>query len=111
VTWPLPPGHTTLEWEYAKNDNISSGADAGWLDDVIYNRTPFSLNAPGVSNGTNFVFTLNGTIGQILVLQSSTNLFQWVPLVTNTMTSSMVNFTNSTTNFPNKFYRGMDITP
>jgi uncharacterized repeat protein (TIGR01451 family) len=111
VTWPLPPGHTTLEWEYAKNDNISSGADAGWLDDVIYNRTPFTLNAPGVSNGTNFVFTLNGTIGQILVLQSSTNLFQWVPLVTNTMTSSTLNFTNSTTNFPNKFYRGMDITP
>lgn len=112
VTCSLPPGHIVLQWNYTKNGSISSGSDAGWLDQVVYNKTPVTLNSPAINTGGNFVFTLNGTTGQILVLQSSTNLFEWVSLNTNTLTSGMINFTNPpNTNYPNQFYRAMDITP
>jgi hypothetical protein len=112
VTCSLPPGHIVLKWNYTKNGSISSGSDAGWLDQVVYNRTPVTLSSPGINLGGNFVFTLNGTAGQILVLQSSTNLFEWIPLNTNTVTSGTINFTNPpNTNYPNQFYRAMDITP
>jgi uncharacterized repeat protein (TIGR01451 family) len=54
-------------------------------------------------NGT-FQLTVNGTPGQSVIIQESTNLLTWVPILTNT-----VPFTNSfaTTNYPAQFYRAV----
>jgi len=57
---------------------------------------------------------LNGTAGQILVLQSSTNLSvaQWTSRITNTIFGGGINFTDTaTTNYPDQFYRAKDVTP
>jgi hypothetical protein len=111
VVFAVPPGHNVLEWSYTKNGSISSGSDAGWLDQVVYTRTPFTLNSPGMNTSENFVFTLNGTVGQTLVLQSSTNLFEWMPLTTNVITGGGINFTDTSATNLIEFYRAMDITP
>ncbi len=112
VTLALPPGHTTVEWNYSKSGAISAGLDAGWLDQVVFSRTPTTLNSILMNTNGDFDFSLNGMVGQILVLQTSTNLFNWVSLNTNTMTSGTLHFTNSTpTNSPIEFYRALDVTP
>ncbi|MDX2109630.1 MAG: hypothetical protein SFY80_05240 [Verrucomicrobiota bacterium] len=35
VTATLPPGSNSLSWEYTKDDSVSQGDDAGWLDQVV----------------------------------------------------------------------------
>jgi hypothetical protein len=72
------------------------------------------LSSPGFNTGGSFVFTLNGTAGQILVLQSSTSLIvaQWTSRITNSVSGGGINFTDTaTTNYPNQFHRGKDVTP
>jgi uncharacterized repeat protein (TIGR01451 family) len=112
VSQPIAPGQMVLRWNYVKDGNISSGADAGWLDQVTFIQTPITLNAPAMNSNGRFVFTVNGTTGQKLVLQNSTNLIRWTPLATNTITGGFINFTDVlATNFVNQFYRAMDVTP
>jgi|GEM_PF-1528213 len=112
VSQSIAPGQQVLRWDYIKDGNISSGSDAGWLDQVAFTPTPITLNAPKMTGSGSFVFTANGTAGQQLVLQSSTNLTQWMPLSTNTIISGGINFTDTlATNYVNQFYRVMDVTP
>ena len=51
-----------------------------------------------------FQLTVNGSAGQSVIVQSSTNLVNWIPISTN-----LVPFTNAytTTNFPMQFYRAV----
>ena len=51
-----------------------------------------------------FQLTVNGSTGQSVIVQASTNLVNWIPISTN-----LVPFTNSytTTNFPMQFYRAV----
>lgn len=59
----------------------------------------------GVStNG--FGMNLAGSPGAIFVVESSTNLVNWVPLQTNTLTSGAVHFSDPQwTNYPGRYYR------
>jgi subtilisin family serine protease len=34
VSFPLTAGYHTLQWSYAKDDSVSSGSDAAWIDNV-----------------------------------------------------------------------------
>jgi hypothetical protein len=49
---------------------------------------------------------INGTAGQTIVLQSSTNLVDWTAVGTNALTTSLWNYTNGLPGGP-KFYRAM----
>jgi len=40
------------------------------------------------------------------VIEASTNLTSWVPLITNTPVDNRLPFFESITNFPTRFYRG-----
>ncbi|HWH67822.1 MAG TPA: M6 family metalloprotease domain-containing protein, partial [Candidatus Sulfotelmatobacter sp.] len=53
-TWFLPAGPQTLTWTYAKNGSVSTGADAGYVDQVSFTAgaiTPYILDQP-LSQGT-----------------------------------------------------------
>lgn len=53
-----------------------------------------------------FRFTVTGTAPQGFVIQASTNLVNWTPLATNTLTAGKFDFTNSNlTNLTRRFYR------
>jgi hypothetical protein len=53
-----------------------------------------------------FGFTLTGVSNQTVVLEASTNLVNWLPVWTNTLSGASTNFTDSKwTNYPRRFYR------
>ena len=53
-----------------------------------------------------FGFNLNGATGQMIVIDGSTNLVDWTPLFTNTVSSTPIYFFDSaSTNFLWRFYR------
>jgi uncharacterized repeat protein (TIGR01451 family) len=107
VNFNVAPGNNVLQWKYIKDGSISSGSDAGWLDQVVYTIPTISLSTPSVTNRT-FVFTVNAGVGQKIVFQSSTNLLQWTPISTNTATNGVFNITDkSFTNAPYQYYRAL----
>src|SRR6185295_14567708 len=59
----------------------------------------------GIQNGQ-FGFNLDGIPGQKVVVEASTNLLNWMPLVTNTLgTKSFIFSEPGPTNFSWRFYR------
>ncbi len=42
-TIAIPAGNRTLEWTYSKNGSVSTGADAGWVDEVVFTPTKPAL--------------------------------------------------------------------
>jgi hypothetical protein len=101
-TYTVPSGLVTLTWEYAKNASISSGSDAGWIDQVTYTVPAFNFSQPIITNNA-VQLTLNGTNGQRLFIDGSVDLVNWTSLLTNTLSSSQAIFTD--TQFTNNAYR------
>jgi hypothetical protein len=59
-------------------------------------------------NATQYRIGVNGDLGQTVVLQSSTDLQAWLPLATNTLTTSRWDFTNTPPSSPEtRYYRGV----
>ena len=59
----------------------------------------------GIQSG-NFGFTITGVSNQVVTIEASTNLVNWQPVWTNTLSGASTNFIDSQwTNFPNRFYR------
>jgi M6 family metalloprotease-like protein len=48
-TLAVPAGNHTLKWVYTKDNSNIAGADAAWLDQVVF--TPFNFTAPGTTAG------------------------------------------------------------
>jgi len=66
----------------------------------------------GARNSTNrLAFCLNGQAGLAYILQSSTDLFHWVGVSTNTLSSNSFPYLVATTNAAKMFYRGLYKSP
>jgi hypothetical protein len=96
----------TLEANAFETNFINSVATTAQftIEPPVYFTSVVALN--------NNVFQLNlaGTLGASYVLQSSTNLINWVNLSTNTPTTSLFNLTDTqNTEVPCKFYRVLEL--
>jgi hypothetical protein len=73
VTYSVPAGPQTLSWRYTKNSAVNSGSDRGWVDQINFAQTRYTLTvtAPG---GTVNVSPLQADYeyGTVLTLTPST---------------------------------------
>ena len=100
-----PAGQTTIRLLVASND-----ADHSPYPNGVYVQTvrpaQIALNGAGLSNGI-FHFILNAPAGSNCVVQTSSNLLSWWPVVTNTVPGggSLLITDPSMTNHSPRFYR------
>jgi Leucine-rich repeat (LRR) protein len=104
----VPPGTNTLRWRYVKDQNVSDGADAGWLDEVNYSAGVW-LELLGPPVGGQAQLLLHAIPGHPYEIQVSTNLINWnqLLLITPTNTATPV-FDNAAGN-GTRFYRLHDL--
>jgi hypothetical protein len=77
---------------------------------VLTNSGQVLLTQPALVAATGFEVTLSGTIGRTNVIEVSSDLLNWAPLLTNVnVTNFPWRFTDAVTNLPRRFYRA--ITP
>jgi hypothetical protein len=106
ATTNVPPGY------YAIYGKISDGAHTRYLYAPEIVQIVSSTQPPvlGISelNNSQFVIGINGLVGQKIILQTSADLQSWLPLATNTLTSSNWIYTNNApSNFSEQFYRAI----
>jgi hypothetical protein len=108
---PVPPGFQTLTWRYSKDRNTSTGADAGWLDQVAFEPGIWLELVGGPTNGQ-CALSLHGIPGRLYTVQVSTNLVgsgfatNWFPLQpTIVATNLSVPFQDTNSNSRMRFYR------
>jgi hypothetical protein len=85
----------------------TSGWDTtyGGLPTVELARTPQIVGGAKLQSNS-FGFTIIGTNGMSSLIEASTNLVDWQPVWTNTLSGASVIFTDSHwTNYPARFYR------
>jgi hypothetical protein len=71
-----------------------------WLPQTVTNDGSFGLQANG------FGFNINWASGQTVVVDASTDLINWQPVQTNTLTTGSAYFSDPTwTNYSGRFYR------
>ncbi len=110
-THTLGTGAQVLRWRYMKDSSASSGQDRGWVDQVSFApvrvRPVIMVNDDSFGMRTNrFGFDVSGTAGQVVIVEGSSNLSNWLPLQTNTLGSGPVYFSDpATSTFPWRFYR------
>lgn len=51
-TFTIPSGNTTVKWSYTKDHSVSSGSDAGWVDEVVFTPDATTYNVTYDRNGT-----------------------------------------------------------
>jgi hypothetical protein len=71
----------------------------------VYSSTVPALNGLSFDAGNNFSFTVAGVPGFNYAVQSSTNLIDWVPLLTNT--SPFIFIDTNSASFQQQFYRSI----
>ena len=86
----------------------------GWDDFSTNSGLPVALWLPQVQTGdasfgmqmNQFGFNINWASGQTVMVEASTNLVDWQPVQTNTLTSGSAYFSDPQwTNYPDRFYR------
>jgi uncharacterized delta-60 repeat protein len=72
----------------------------------VTNRAPTVINPSADSGGgsNQFVFDFSGQAGQVVVIEASTNLLDWLPLATNVLGNDLEHFSEPMT-LPSRFYR------
>jgi len=72
---------------------------------AVFNLPPLHFTSEAFTNGA-FRLSLSAAPGSNYVLETSTNLTLWTPLLTNVATTNLFDFLDpDATNFPNRFYR------
>ena len=66
---------------------------------------PLTLTVPGTQNNGQFRLTFQGQNGQNYVLETSTNLADWIPVWTNAPANGLLMFTNVSATDQARFYR------
>ena len=111
---------TAQAWQLTSGNVITRLADIAYTGGVLSNQLPAQsitlFVLPGIQTASFHVGTnaaphqmelwLDGQAGQSYILQSSTNLINWLPVSTNTFTSNSFRWLLSTTNATKMFYRG-----
>jgi hypothetical protein len=100
-------GTNVLAWCYSKDENVSLGADAGWLDEVTFSPGPWLEIAPG-SSSTQRQLMLHGVAGRSYRVQVSTNLVNWLPREVVVATNSSMIFIDTGATNRTQFYRVQD---
>jgi hypothetical protein len=105
-TTNIPPG------DYAIYGKISDGVHTRYLYAPELVEVVSSQQQPVLGivelNGTQFVIGVNGVCGQKIALQTSTDLQNWLPLATNTLSSDNWSYTNNVApDFNEQFYRAL----
>ncbi len=91
-------------------DSCGNSANATFTITVRPPPTPLNLAASILTNA--FTMTIAGATGQVFVVQTSSNLADWVPLFTNSLLGNSTNFTDASalTN-DSRFYRTVTLPP
>jgi len=106
TTTNVPPG------VYSIYGRISDGTHTRYLYspqliEIVPGQAPPVLGTTKLS-GSHFFISLSGLSGQTIVLQASPDLHNWLPLATNTLTSSIWNYTNNAPqNEGEQYYRAL----
>jgi uncharacterized repeat protein (TIGR01451 family) len=107
--YSIPSGSWIFRWRYIKDASISVGADAAWLDEVMYTVPSFYFSSPIYTNNQLRV-TVHATTGQQLVFQGTADLFHWSSFGTINLTNSVSNWIlTPPPNSPHRFYRLMHV--
>jgi hypothetical protein len=48
-SFAIPSGRHWVKWSYEKDNSLSRGQDAGWVDRIFYDGSPFISSSPGDS--------------------------------------------------------------
>jgi hypothetical protein len=100
-----------------KEQGVSGDGEQEWWELIEYS-IPTPTPAPVIhsADGTlgvvsnKFGFTISGQFGQVVVVESSTNLLNWLPLQTNTLGQSPVYFSDlNSAGMPRRFYRAVGV--
>jgi hypothetical protein len=113
-TFPLSAGTNTLRWTYTKDASLSQGLDAAFIDNLnlpvavpLGSPTTAYLQMQHLANGA-LAINLSGQTNRQYVLQSSTNLVNWINIATNTVTSGSLQITDPSAGTDRtKFYRAV----
>jgi uncharacterized delta-60 repeat protein len=89
---------------------VAGGGQNCWFVETHFVVGPppvILVNDPSFGFSSNrFGFKFSGTAGQVVVVETSTNLASWTPLATNTLGTTPVYFSEPYSgNFPQRFYR------
>ncbi len=116
---------TAQRWQLTSANVITQLANITLTNKVLSDMVPaqsitlyvlpplnaFNLQVGARSSTNRLAFCLNGQAGLAYVLQSSTDLFHWVGVSTNTLSSNSFPYLVATTNPAKMFYRGLFKSP
>ena len=90
--------------------NVSNSLGSSLSDPAnLYLETPLRFINPSVASNVGFQARLLGAVGGHFVVQWSTNLYDWTPLMTNSASTGIsdVTDTNGFQNTSDRFYRAV----
>ena len=111
--WPVQtnvvtPGSTVVYFD----DNASRFACCCYRARLVARQVPPPVIAGAGFQSSQFSFSLSGIAGESLVVETSTNLSGWTPLVTNVLAGDTLLFADSLPLVPgNRFYRARAFIP
>jgi hypothetical protein len=92
---------------FAATEYNLTGAESAFSDEVSYTLPePAAQLSAAVCTGGQFSFTVLGTTGQMYVVQASTNLLDWVSVLSNTAPFVFVD--SNTAGFNQRFFRALN---
>lgn len=101
---------TGTTYYFAATSFDGAGIESPFSDELSYTvPQPAAQLSAVVSSGGQFSFTVSGIPGQMYEVQASTNLLDWVSVLTNTAPFVFVD--SNTAGFNQRFYRAFSFSP